>query len=46
MIDQTVKELGLLTVMVADAGIAQAKAVLECTEDDVRKISDVNFMGV
>jgi NADP-dependent 3-hydroxy acid dehydrogenase YdfG len=46
MIDQTVKEPGQLTVIVANAGIAQVKAVLECTEEDVRKMFDVNFMGV
>lgn len=46
MIDQTVKELGPLTVMVANAGIAQIKAVLDISEDDVRKMFDVNFMGV
>ena len=46
MIDKTVKELGPLTIMVANAGIAQVKAVLEISEDDVRKMFDVNFMGV
>ena len=46
MIDQTVKELGPLTVMVANVGIAQAKAVMEISEDDVRKMFDVNFIGV
>jgi len=46
MIDQTVKELGPLTVMVANAGIAQVKEVLEISEEDVRKMFDVNFMGV
>lgn len=46
MIEKTVKELGPLTVMVANAGIAQVKATLEITEEDVRRMFDVNFMGV
>jgi NAD(P)-dependent dehydrogenase (short-subunit alcohol dehydrogenase family) len=46
MIDRTVKELGPLTIMVANAGIAQVKAVLEISEEDVRKMFEVNFMGV
>jgi NAD(P)-dependent dehydrogenase (short-subunit alcohol dehydrogenase family) len=46
MIEETVKTLGPLTVMIANAGIAQVAPVLEISEDDVRKVFDVNFMGV
>ena len=46
MIDKSVKELGPLTVMVANAGIAEVKAMLEISEDSVRKMFDVNFLGV
>jgi len=46
MIDTSVKNLGPLTVMVANAGIAQVAPMLELSEEDVRKLFDVNFMGV
>ncbi len=32
--------------MVANAGIAQVKALLDVTPDDLRKIFDVNVFGV
>ncbi|KAL8994973.1 MAG: hypothetical protein Q9188_006917 [Gyalolechia gomerana] len=46
MVSQSVENLGPLNVMVANAGIAQVKPVLDLTEDDVRKMFDVNFFGV
>ena len=46
MIETSVKNLGNLTVMVANAGIAQVAPMLELTEADVRRMFDVNFMGV
>ncbi|KAI9733929.1 MAG: hypothetical protein M1834_002584 [Cirrosporium novae-zelandiae] len=46
LINQTVDKLGPLTVMVANAGISQVKPILDFTEDDVRRMFDVNFMGV
>lgn len=46
MIEESVKSLGPLTVMIANAGIAQVAPALEISEDDVRKMFDVNFMGV
>ncbi len=46
MIQETVKALGPLTVMIANAGIAQVAPVLDISEDDVRRMFDVNFMGV
>lgn len=46
MIQESVEALGPLTVMIANAGIAQVAPVLDISEDDVRKMFDVNFMGV
>ncbi|KAK3070128.1 hypothetical protein LTS18_000130 [Coniosporium uncinatum] len=46
LIEQTVKELGPLNTMVANAGIAQVKALLDLTEEDLRRMFDVNFFGV
>ena len=46
MVDQVAGELGSLDVMVANAGIAQVKPLLEVTPDDLRKIFDVNVFGV
>lgn len=46
MIQQSVKRLGPLTVMVANAGIAQVKPLLDVTADDVRQMFDVNVLGV
>jgi len=46
MIDQSVKQLGPLTVMIANAGIAQVAHTLDLTSDDVLKMFNVNFVGV
>lgn len=46
MIQKSVDTLGPLNVMVANAGIAQVKKVLDLTEEDVRRMFDVNFFGV
>ena len=46
MVDRVATELGSVDVMVANAGIAQVKALLEVTPDDLRKIFDVNVFGV
>ena len=40
------EELGTLGVMVANAGIAQVKTLLEVTPEDLRKIFEVNVFGV
>jgi meso-butanediol dehydrogenase/(S,S)-butanediol dehydrogenase/diacetyl reductase len=46
MVQRTVEELGGLDVMVANAGIAQVKTLLELTPDDLRRMFDVNVFGV
>jgi meso-butanediol dehydrogenase/(S,S)-butanediol dehydrogenase/diacetyl reductase len=46
MVDQVATELGSVDVMVANAGIAQVKTLLEVTPDDLRTIFDVNVFGV
>ena len=46
LVDQAAGELGSVDVMVANAGIAQVKALLDVTPDDLRKIFDVNLFGV
>ena len=35
-----------LNVMIANAGIAQVKALLDLSEDDVRRMFEVNVFGV
>jgi NAD(P)-dependent dehydrogenase (short-subunit alcohol dehydrogenase family) len=46
LIRHTVETLGPLKVMVANAGISKIKPILEQTEQDMRQMLDVNFMGV
>jgi NAD(P)-dependent dehydrogenase (short-subunit alcohol dehydrogenase family) len=46
MIKETVEKLGPLTLMVANAGIAPVKPLLEVTEDELNRVMDVNFKGV
>lgn len=46
MIDESVEKLGPLTVMIANAGIANIKPCLENTDEEVEKIFSVNYMGV
>lgn len=46
MVQESVKALGPLTVMVANAGIAEVAPMLEISDGDVRMMFDVNFMGV
>jgi meso-butanediol dehydrogenase/(S,S)-butanediol dehydrogenase/diacetyl reductase len=46
LVDRAADELGSVDVMVANAGIAQVKALLDVTPDDLRKIFDVNVFGV
>ncbi|EHL02379.1 putative Diacetyl reductase [Glarea lozoyensis 74030] len=46
LVEASVKTLGDLNLMVANAGIAQVKALLDLTEDDVRRIFEVNVFGV
>jgi len=46
MIQTSVKELGDLNTMVANAGIAQVKALLDLTEEDFSRMFSVNVTGV
>ena len=46
LVQHSVKELGNLDVMVANAGIAQVKALLDLTEEDLRRMFEVNVFGV
>jgi meso-butanediol dehydrogenase/(S,S)-butanediol dehydrogenase/diacetyl reductase len=46
MVDQVATELGSLDVMVANAGIAQVKTLLEVTPEDLATIFGVNVYGV
>jgi len=46
MVDQVVGEFGKLDVMVANAGIAQVKQVIELTVEDWDKVFAVNCRGV
>ncbi|KAK9788968.1 hypothetical protein SCARD494_09484 [Seiridium cardinale] len=46
MIQTSVKELGPLNTMIANAGIAQVKALLDLTEQDFERMFAVNVFGV
>ncbi|KAL4895357.1 hypothetical protein BDV59DRAFT_191839 [Aspergillus ambiguus] len=46
MVKETVAKLGPLTLMVANAGVAQVKPLLEVTEEDVDHVMSINFKGV
>jgi NAD(P)-dependent dehydrogenase (short-subunit alcohol dehydrogenase family) len=46
LIEASAHNLGNLNVMIANAGIAQVKPLLDLTEEDVRKMFEVNVFGV
>ena len=46
LVQASVKELGPLTTMVANAGIVQVKPMLEVTADDFQRMLNVNLTGV
>ncbi|KAF2502991.1 3-oxoacyl-reductase [Lophium mytilinum] len=46
MVETSVSELGPLNTMIANAGIAQVKAVLDLTEQDVHRMFEINVYGV
>lgn len=46
LVKHSVKELGDLDTMVANAGIAQVKALLDLSEEDMRRMFEVNVFGV
>lgn len=45
MIQTSVKKLGELNTMIANAGIAQVKPLLELTEEDFERMFRVNVFG-
>ena len=46
MVETSVSQLGPLNTMVANAGIAQVKALLDLTEEDLKRMFEVNVYGV
>jgi len=46
LVAASVEQLGPLDVMIANAGITQAKALLDLTEDDVRRMFEVNTFSI
>lgn len=46
LVSHSVSELGDLDTMIANAGIAQVKALLDLEVEDMRRMFDVNFFGV
>jgi meso-butanediol dehydrogenase/(S,S)-butanediol dehydrogenase/diacetyl reductase len=46
MVNRVVEEWGSLDVMVANAGVAQVKTLLELTPDDLQAMFSVNVFGV
>ncbi|KAF5344005.1 hypothetical protein D9758_012888 [Tetrapyrgos nigripes] len=46
LVKTSVKELGPLNVMVANAGIAQVKAGMEMTQEEMQRMCEVNIFGV
>lgn len=43
---KSVDALGQLDVMIANAGIAQVKAALDLTEEDMQRMININLFGV
>ncbi|KAF2649705.1 acetoin dehydrogenase-like protein [Lophiostoma macrostomum CBS 122681] len=46
LVEASVNELGPLNTMVANAGIAQVKALLDLTEEDLKRMFEINVYGV
>lgn len=46
LVQASVSELGPLNTMVANAGIAQVKALLDLTEEDLRRMFEVNGTSI
>ncbi len=46
LVDQTIARFGRFTTMVANAGVAQTVPFLEMSDDDWRRVIDVNLTGV
>lgn len=46
MVEESTRSLGPLNLMIANAGIAQVKRLLDLTEQDLRRMFEVNVFGV
>jgi 3-oxoacyl-[acyl-carrier protein] reductase len=46
LLDQAVEIHGPIDVVVANAGVSMRRGVLDCTEAEVRRVLDVNLLGV
>ncbi|KAL4914520.1 hypothetical protein BDW62DRAFT_204536 [Aspergillus aurantiobrunneus] len=46
LVKETVEKLGPLTLMVANAGVAQVKPLLDVSEEDIDRVMSVNFKGL
>ena len=46
LVSESVNALGPLDVMIANAGIAQVKPILELSEEDVERMFSINLFGV
>ena len=46
LVSTCAEKLGPLTVMIANAGVAHVKGILEMTDQDIRGVFDVNVIGV
>ncbi|EEB94002.1 hypothetical protein MPER_07268, partial [Moniliophthora perniciosa FA553] len=46
MVEDVVKDYGSLDVMIANAGIARHRALIDTTSEDLDKVISVNFKGV
>lgn len=46
MIEASVNKLGPLNTMIANAGIAQVKPLLDLTEADIQRMFSINVFGV
>lgn len=46
LVEKAVEQLGPLNVMIANAGIAQVKPAMDLTDEDLRRMFDINVFGL